>query len=104
MGRVELGECPLALRQLRLGDLLRRVGLHLEQEVVRVPEDDGPSELGETVEHLSRLVASLDGVAEAHRTRDPEPSELRDDRRERAVVSVHVGDEPERHRSTIGRR
>jgi hypothetical protein len=103
VGLVELGERPLALLQLRRRDLLRRVDGDLEQEVVGVAEDHRPAELGEAIEHLARLVAALDHVAEADRVLDAETAELTDDRGERAVVAVCVGDEPERHRSTIGR-
>src|SRR5581483_5831667 len=77
---------------------LGRVLGQLEQERVGVTEDDGPAERGEPVEHLARLVAALDGVAEADGALDALRVELGDDRREGVVRAVDVRDERERHR------
>jgi len=102
--RLELRQRPVAALELCLRDRLRRVGRHLEQEIVGVSEDDGPAERGEPVEHPARLVASLHGIPETDDPIDPEALELGDDRCERRVVAVDVRDECERHGSTIGRR
>ena len=45
----------------------------------------------------------MGGVTEADRPLDIKPFDLGDDRCERAIVAVDVGDECDRHRSTIGR-
>ena len=94
----------VAAIELRLGDRLRRVVRHVEEEVVGVAEDDRPAERSETVEHLAGLAAALHGVAETDDLLDPEPLELCDHCGERGVVAVDVRDERERHGSTIGRR
>jgi hypothetical protein len=64
-----------------------------DHEGVGVADHRLATERGEPVEHLCRLGAALGNVAEADDAVDSDPLDVVDDRAERDVVSVLVGDE-----------